>query len=93
VAITPFNRGKSNLRLLEYGALGIPVVCTDIDPYQNSPACRVKNTTNTWVAALRERIYDADAREKEGTTMRDWMYRSYLLEDHLNDWLSAHLPG
>jgi GT2 family glycosyltransferase len=93
LAMTPFNQGKSNLRLLEYGALGIPVVCTDIDPYQNSPACRVKNSADAWVAALRERIYDVDAREKEGIAMRDWMYRSYLLEDHLDDWLSAHLPS
>lgn len=93
LAMTPFNQGKSNLRLLEYGALGIPVVCTDIDPYQNSPACRVKNTANAWVAALRERIYDADSREKEGIAMREWMHRSYLLEDHLDEWLSAHLPS
>jgi GT2 family glycosyltransferase len=93
LAMTPFNQGKSNLRLLEYGALGIPVVCTDIDPYQNSPACRVKNSANAWVAALRERIYDADEREKEGSAMRKWVHNSYLLEDHLNDWLSAHLPG
>jgi GT2 family glycosyltransferase/glycosyltransferase involved in cell wall biosynthesis len=93
LAMTPFNQGKSNLRLLEYGALGVPVVCTDIDPYQNSPACRVKNSADAWVAALRERIYDVDAREKEGIAMRDWMYRSYLLEDHLDEWLSAHLPG
>jgi glycosyltransferase involved in cell wall biosynthesis len=93
LAMTPFNQGKSNLRLLEYGALGIPVVCTDIDPYQNSPACRVKNSANAWVAALRERIYDADEREKEGSAMRKWVHNSYMLEDHLNDWLSAHLPG
>jgi glycosyltransferase involved in cell wall biosynthesis len=93
LAMTPFNQGKSNLRLLEYGILGIPVVCTDIDPYQNSPACRVKNSANAWVAALRERIYDAEEREKEGHAMRDWVHNSYLLEDHLDDWLSAHLPG
>lgn len=93
LAMTPFNQGKSNLRLLEYGALGIPVVCTDIDPYQNSPACRVKNSANAWVAALRERIYDAEEREKEGSAMRNWVHDSYLLEDHLDDWLSAHLPG
>lgn len=93
LAISPFNQGKSNLRLLEYGALGIPVVCTDIDPYRNSPACRVENSAKAWVAALRERIYDVEGREKEGMLMRDWVHRSYLLEDHLNEWLSAHLPS
>lgn len=93
LAMTPFNQGKSNLRLLEYGALGIPIVCTNIDPYHNSPACRVENSPKAWVAALRERIYDAEGREKEGMAMRDWVHRSYLLEDHLDEWLSAHLPN
>ncbi len=93
LTMTDFNRGKSNLRLLEYGVLGIPVVCTDIDPYQNSPACRVPNSANAWISALRERINDPEGREKEGRAMRDWVYRSYLLEEHLDEWLQAHLPG
>lgn len=88
----PFNQGKSNLRLLEYGILGIPVVCTEIDPYQGSPACCVANTTEAWVAALRERIHDADAREREGAVIQHWVRRNYLLENHLDDWLNAHLP-
>lgn len=88
----PFNQGKSNLRLLEYGILGISVVCTNIDPYQGSPACCVANTTEAWVAALRERIHDADAREREGAAMQQWVQQNYLLERHLDDWLNAHLP-
>lgn len=92
LAQTPFNRAKSNLRLLEYGILGIPVVCTDIDPYQNSPACCVPNTPTAWTNALRERIYDADAREQEGRAMREWVIKNHLLENNLETWLSAHLP-
>lgn len=92
LAETLFNRGKSNLRLLELGILGIPVVCTDIEPYHKSPACKVKNTVGQWVSALRERIHDADAREKEGRTMREWVLQNYLLENHLDEWLDAHTP-
>lgn len=88
----PFNQGKSNLRLLEYGILGIPVVCTDIDPYRNSPACRVENTPSAWIEALRERIHDADAREAEGRELKQWVQKSYLLENNLDQWLAAHLP-
>jgi hypothetical protein len=49
VAIAPleinaFNEAKSNLKLLEYGALGYPVVCSDIVPYQGPlPVTRVAN--------------------------------------------------
>ena len=93
LAKIPFNQGKSNLRLLEYGALGIPVVCTDIDPYRNSPACCVENTEEAWTGAIRERIYDADAREREGIALRQWVHQHFLLEDHLEEWLSAHLPA
>lgn len=93
LAEIPFNRAKSNLRLLEYGVLGIPVVCTDIDPYRNSPACRVKNTPTAWIEALRARIHDPEAREKEGQIMREWVLQNYILEDHLDQWLKAHLPS
>lgn len=92
LAQIPFNQGKSNLRLLEYGILGIPVVCTDIDPYHDSPACCVANSTEAWVEALRARIHDADAREHEGAEIQQWVQRNYLLERHFDDWLNAHLP-
>lgn len=89
----PFNQGKSNLRLLEYGILGIPVVCTDIDPYQHSPACTVPNTLNAWLTALRDRIHDPDARIREGDAMRQWVLDHFILEDHLEEWVNAHLPN
>jgi glycosyltransferase involved in cell wall biosynthesis len=93
LAQIPFNQGKSNLRLLEYGVLGIPVVCTDIDPYRDSPACCVPNTASAWVQALRERIHDADGREREGDNLRRWVHQGYLLENHMDQWLAAHLPS
>ena len=88
----PFNHAKSNLRLLDYGVLGLPVVCTDVPPYRDSPAKRVANTPKDWIAALRERIHDPDAAEREGAAMKDWVLRDYIVEDHLDEWLAAHLP-
>lgn len=32
-----FNRAKSNIKLTEAGALGIPCVCQDLDPYTEAP--------------------------------------------------------
>ncbi|UCV19775.1 glycosyltransferase [Ferribacterium limneticum] len=93
LAHTLFNQAKSNLRLLEFGVLSIPVVCTDIQPYHNSPACCITNRPEAWLEALRERIHDADAREKEGATMRKWVEQYYLLENNLDEWLTAHLPS
>ena len=91
LAQIPFNQAKSNLRLLEYGALGIPVVCTDIEPYRGSPACCIKNTPASWIEAIRERIHAPSAREQNGLEMRRWVHKDYLLENHLEEWLAAHL--
>jgi GT2 family glycosyltransferase/glycosyltransferase involved in cell wall biosynthesis len=89
----PFNRGKSNLRLLEYGILGIPVICTDIDPYRDSPACKVPNRPQAWLEALRARIHDLDATAREGDSMRQWVLAHYILEDHLEEWMRAYSPS
>ncbi|WP_233492917.1 glycosyltransferase [Chromobacterium sp. ATCC 53434] len=86
--LNPFNEAKSNLRLLEYGVLGWPVVCTDIYPYQtnDAPVCRVPNRADAWIEAIRARVNDLDALEKEGDALRAWFDRDYWLEDHYEDW-------
>jgi len=89
----PFNVAKSNLRILEYGALGWPVVCTDIEPYRGAPVKRVPNNAQAWIAAIRERTTDLDATECEGDELRAWVIGRWMLEDHLDDWLSALRPS
>jgi len=86
--INPFNESKSNLRLLEYGVMGWPVICTDIYPYRtnDAPVCRVPNTTEAWVDAIRSRIQDLESAYREGDALRAWVDRHYWLEDHLDDW-------
>ncbi len=86
----PFNEGKSNLRLLEYGILGIPVICTDILPYQGEfPVCRVENRKDAWVAAIREHIHDHDELHNRGEALHDYVMKNWLLHDHLDQWLRA----
>jgi glycosyltransferase involved in cell wall biosynthesis/molybdenum cofactor biosynthesis enzyme MoaA len=89
----PFNEAKSNLRLLEYGALGWPVVCTDILPYQNGPVTRVPNVASKWIEAIRERAHDLDAAEREGQALRAWVYGQWMLQDHLPEWFSVMTDG
>ncbi len=90
--IHPFNEAKSNLRVLEYGMLGWPVICTDIYPYQNAPVKRVKNTTADWLKAIRERVYDLDFAAKEGDRLRSWVLQHWILQDHLQDWSKCLIP-
>ncbi|HEY9197942.1 MAG TPA: glycosyltransferase [Gammaproteobacteria bacterium] len=84
-----FNESKSNLRLLEYGVFGWPVVCTNIHPYQGAPVEQVSNNARVWINAIRERIADPDAAAAEGARLRQWVLDHWLLENHLDDWMSA----
>jgi len=91
--LNPFNDSKSNLRLLEYGALAYPVICTDYTPYQGDfPVTRVKNDTKAWVAAIREHVADLDAAAKMGDALREKVMQEWVLEDNLDVWLKAWLP-
>ncbi len=84
-----FNEGKSDLRLLEYGALGWPVIASDIYPYQNKPVVCLPNDPARWIAAIRERVNDLDALAVEGDRLRDWVHANRLLENNLDAWMNA----
>ena len=87
-----FNNSKSNLRILEYGALGWPVVASDIAPYREGPVCHVPNQPRAWIKAIRERIHDLDATRQEGDVLRAWVRENWLLQQHMNDWLAVLDP-
>jgi O-antigen biosynthesis protein len=88
----PFNECKTNLKLLEYGILGYPVLATDISTYQGTlPVSLVKNGTEHWVEAIRERVSDPDALHAQGQALRQAILKDWMIEDHLDEWLSAWL--
>lgn len=89
-----FNECKSPLKLLEYGILGYPVVCTNSLPYRGDfPVTRVPNKPAAWIAAIRERIHDLDATHREGEELQAHIRQHWMLEDHLDEWLSAWMPA
>lgn len=92
--INQFNRCKSNLRLLELGACGVPVICTDIEPYRcGLPVTLVRNRYQDWAEAIRSHLSDLDATAKRGDELRDAVLRDWVLEGgHLNQWIEAWLP-
>lgn len=92
--INLFNECKSNLRLLEFGICGIPVVCTDIRPYQNDlPVTRVRNRYKEWVEAIRLHINDLDATAKRADELQARVQNDWMLKDlRLEQWRAAWLP-
>lgn len=84
-----FNEAKSNLRLLEYGILGWPVVCSAIYPYQEAPVTHVQNTPSAWIEAVRTHIDDLENTARAGDRLRKWVLDHWMLEDHLPRWAQA----
>jgi glycosyltransferase involved in cell wall biosynthesis len=96
IAIAPletnfFNACKSNLRLLEYGAMGWPVVCSDVTPYQthNPPVLRCSDSTVEWIAAIRKLIADTDLRARMGADLYAWVQENFLLNKKAAEWHDA----
>lgn len=90
--INAFNEAKSHLKVLEYGILGYPVICTDIAPYQGDyPVTRVRNQTRDWIKAIREMLTDLDECARQGDLLRSYVIENWLLENNLEAWKKAWL--
>jgi hypothetical protein len=96
IAVAPlednfFNNCKSNLRLLEYGAMSWPVVCSDVFPYQtnNPPVIRVKRSVTDWLAALNKLIEDESERLQLGQALNTWVVNNYTLSNWSPEWVGA----
>ncbi|MCU7645145.1 glycosyltransferase [Pseudomonas piscis] len=90
-----FNDCKSNLRLLEYGACGYPVICTDTEAYRGFlPCTRVySNSTEEWLQAIRMHLADPAASYRMGDELREAVHRDFMLRsDNLQHWLWGWLP-
>lgn len=84
-----FNDCKSNLRLLEYGACGYPVICSDAGAYKGDLSCtRVySNSSQEWLEAIRAHLKDPIASYQMGETLREQVLRDHMLSgENLKKW-------
>jgi len=90
LAISPlidnaFNRSKSNIKILEYGAVGIPGIYTNLVPYDELPDfMKVRtNTTASWEKKIREFLGDEKLRlDAQKAQLK--VLEEYWLEDNLD---------
>ncbi|CAI8826113.1 glycosyltransferase [Kosakonia quasisacchari] len=92
--INQFNECKSNLRLLEIGTCGVPIIATDIVPYRcDLPVTLVENRFKDWMNAVQAYINDADLRHRQGDALREAVLNNwYLRGAGLDDWQQGWLP-
>jgi len=91
---TPFNRCKSDLKFLDYGAMSVPAVFSAISPYRASvvdgqTGLLAENTTNAWRNALRRLIVDADLRFALGRGARSYVFERRTLRKAASLWVQA----
>ncbi|MBL5882906.1 glycosyltransferase [Lelliottia aquatilis] len=87
-ADTAYNRHRSVIRLLEFGACGYPVICSDNISMRNEyRVTRVKNTNNSWIEAISAYVQDPRARLNAGDALKDQVRQNGML---WRDDLSLH---
>lgn len=84
---------KGPERLLEYGACGFPVICSDMPGYRNTlPVTRVSNNAEDWVQAIRAQLADRPGLRQAGLQLRAAVQREWMLDQAtLDAWRSAWL--
>jgi glycosyltransferase involved in cell wall biosynthesis len=93
LADIPFNYSKSHLKALEYAALGIPVIATDMEPYRDFVVDGVTgylvSSPEQWDKRLSELINDAAAREEMGAAARK-RAAEFTIQGNWQLWESAY---
>lgn len=91
---TPFNRAKSDIKFLDYAALGTAGVYSSLPVYADSvghgeTGLLAENTTESWVAALRTLIERPDLRQKLAANARRYLFGERILAQCATDWADA----
>jgi glycosyltransferase involved in cell wall biosynthesis len=90
---TVFDVSKSAIKVLEYMALGIPVLASDCEPYRETVVDGVNGylirRPDDWGRRLHELASDTAAREEMGAKARETA-RAHTIEDHWQDWADVY---
>lgn len=86
-----FNRYKSDLKVLEYGALGLPVIASDVESFRNlgsEPLSRglslVPNTPAQWAKEFVIRLERPEELRDAGLELQRWVFSKRSLHGDLD---------
>lgn len=89
LAATAFNKCKSNVKLLEYGALGMATIASAVYPYKPSAARLVTTgTADEWIAALSD-MENEQVRQANAAASQDYA-RSFSITNRDQEILNAY---
>lgn len=88
-----FTDSKSAIKVMEYGALGIPCVASDVTPYRDYVIDGVTgflvSRPEEWAQRLRELVNDEAMREEMGRNARK-VASQHTIQDGWKDWAIAY---
>lgn len=93
-----FNRGKSNLKVLEYGLLGVPTIASPVYPYSTTINHEVdgmlaaKNKHKKWVSCMEKLINNSEMRLSLGRNIRKRVYDEFNLFRNIHLWEKTYFP-
>lgn len=90
----PFTRCKSDLKFLDYSALGIPGIYSRLPPYEGTvrhldTGYLTDNTPEAWAEGLVRLLTDDDLRLRLAANARRYVMASRTLQQRAGDWLGA----
>ena len=86
-----FNRGKSNLRWLEYSALGVPCVASNVRPFAECIRGGIDGLLadgeEEFISCLNRLIENKDIRKKMGVAAKQRIYRDFNVDKVTADYV------
>jgi glycosyltransferase involved in cell wall biosynthesis len=91
---TPFNRCKSDIKFLDYSAIGVPGIYSRVPAYLSSvqhleTGWLVDNQVQTWTAALEECLNNKELRLQVSRNASRYLYKERILARTTQKWLEA----
>lgn len=91
LADIPWNQARSNVKVKEYAAAGLPWLASPVTPYcglgEKQGGMLVSD--DTWSTALEDLICNSRARKKLSKNAKKWA-KSQLIDQHAHLWLQAY---
>lgn len=95
LADNEFNRCKSAIKWVEYAALGVPVIASNVGPYageitDGETGLLVPNESAAWKHAISRMVCDKGLREQIARNARGDVSRRFDVEFRADEWLLAY---
>lgn len=100
---TVFNRCKSNLKFLDFGACGIPIIASSVEPYSTTikngetgiliptaTKSKKESLSKLWYDAIKSLILNVELRRKLAENAKLFVKQNYDMSVRVYDWFEVY---